>query len=654
MKNVYILDNNSVHFGGKGERNMEDTDKLETTADRFKARGFQVGKPSARELKSGGNSGKTAKAAIPAATVVPEKPAETVKSETVKSTRATIIRPQFSSVLSRMVEQSAAAEALEERNRLFDEFRSVKLNETALWVEQIRITRNGMLTHKNPDVEAEVYFEQDLNSIDEWIVGIRTGTDQNNDGQTIQRSSAERQLRILKFAEFLIFGGKLVDEYKGVTRDVIVEPLQALRSEVVDAAVKLVKAGFYLGQTRGNHGQEAIEIFATPTKRELEKGTNPYGFYLLPKEFMTSQPARRIHQAMLDLVERTNREFRQAKTQKVTFTRSLVKAKTALTVSELLGGKPGRMLLTTTPYEVVPGGRFVPAGQVAIESDGQQISFLSASGGAESAITRAIEAGITFSVKEVDADEMKRQSTKNCIDEEQRQLISDRNKLANAAFRTLGNGLTAAEQLEEELAEAAEFESKSTLSPAAFYLDKAVGKRAYYFGAESFMFRGKKSVQELFGVIFLVERNEEGQICVADCPKRLEKLFAEFREFRNPGFQFKNLGFVGRLLQDETVAVDKAQTPAEAEARRVAREQREAAQKAEREAAKQVARTARLEASKKPAEVAQTTEAAIEAMSVAASTPQEPKTEEKDSTKSPSKAKTPRASRGKKADKQAE
>lgn len=225
---------------------------------------------------------------------------------------------------------------------------------------------------------------------------------------------------------------------------------------------------------------------------------------------------------------------------------------TPLTVAELKSGKEGRMVLHIPDTKSGDGTRTYKGGYLLLTSVSKKITIISAIG----AITRK-------------AMELAEAQTFVWADQIGREKLVSAKPLPHEVFdrmlvlwHWLGNACAAGEAAEKATAEAAELEALvasdktaleavATLTPEEFFLGGQAGTAVLDLSPnEPWVRKTPEGKEEVFpGVVALVERNEAGEIRVADCPERLVPLFAGNREFLPAGEKFANLGELRPMLR---------------------------------------------------------------------------------------------------------
>jgi len=107
--------------------------------------------------------------------------------------------------------------------------------------------------------------------------------------------------------------------------------------------------------------------------------------------------------------------------------------------------------------------------------------------------------------------------------------------------------------------------AKATLTPEQFLLEEKVGSAIIHWAPGAFEWRKFDSatkkrpvVTRIWHLFALMERNERGQIKVAECPQRLAEFFAGHRDYETPGQEYSDLGKLGVILRRAKVNLLKA------------------------------------------------------------------------------------------------
>lgn len=356
-------------------------------------------------------------------------------------------------------------------------------------------------------------------------------------------------------------------------------------AETRDALEDLAKKGFLLGESVLANKSKS---FAVMMGRKT---------YLLVETFGRSAEAREVYGRIGQLVERVKESAKadfEARRDEV----MAVAGSNQLSVADLKAGKLGfRFLLIPlqewkdkngAAHRRSSGGLTV---RVIVSEKGPSIVPVAAFGGIERDTARIKEAGVNVTPQSLEhgrVGEVKglSQEQYNALvglhrlvrlgiaEAEKQGVIADRKADRKADFRASCD------------AEREKLFMEVNLTPLELLVGEKPGKTLAEWAGKPFMQRvfNKETRQQkeipIFFCFCLLERNECGQIRVADCPERLADFFAPHREFTDPGPDFSSLGKLGVILRRVRVSVLKGATLEERQAADAAKAAAEATRKA--------------------------------------------------------------------------
>lgn len=251
-----------------------------------------------------------------------------------------------------------------------------------------------------------------------------------------------------------------------------------------------------------------------------------------------------------DLVRRT------VEVGKARFEADLTELKSAvgdnpLTITEFKAGKPGRILIEVPDQK--SGEKVFKGGWLLLGSNSKQVHVLGSAG----AIQRKAEEMVGKIFVYSDQIGAERLHLNAQLPHDLFDLVLILWKWVSMTCKVMeeAEALAIARTKAQELAstDRAELAKKATLTSIEFFLERKIGTVVFDFGNKPFVWRvssteTSKTVDVPF-VMALVERNNVGQIRIADCPDRLKVFFAEHREFEQPGDKFYGLAKLGALLR---------------------------------------------------------------------------------------------------------
>lgn len=267
------------------------------------------------------------------------------------------------------------------------------------------------------------------------------------------------------------------------------------------------------------------------------------GYDLVPefrKENVAIEAVKMLSNLVQQVADESQRQFAES------FHELEVKAgNNPISLDDLLAGKEGRGFIKIP--DNVSNGRFYKGGFVLVESVERQVRILGGVGSLQKIAERLVMAKTGIPVGQIMANKLsihpwlEEEQFKNCRTfQKWLQLVAT--KAAEAKQR---------EQKFRELVEAERtlFAPKATVSVREFILSNVEGDAFIDFGPKPFNCSGGRRVKDVFCI---VRRNEQGQICVAECPERLQEFFAEnLNNFKDPDQDFRNLGRLGQILRYE-------------------------------------------------------------------------------------------------------
>lgn len=229
-----------------------------------------------------------------------------------------------------------------------------------------------------------------------------------------------------------------------------------------------------------------------------------------------------------------------------------------MTVADLLAGKPGRVFMTVP--DVKSNGHFLPGGALLIESDGTKIKVLEARGHFQRVMSEIAEAGRIISVSSLAEEKLNLgKHLPEDVFRHYRTLHAVlRRGIAEAQKETARQERVSKFQAEAD-AEREALMAKVMASAAEWLFTGAPGSAIIYLGRKPWMVASREKVDgkfvekeaPYFDVFFLVERDAEGRVRIAEYPERLEPLFGErFAEAALPGERFEGLKYpLGSMLR---------------------------------------------------------------------------------------------------------
>jgi hypothetical protein len=271
------------------------------------------------------------------------------------------------------------------------------------------------------------------------------------------------------------------------------------------------------------------------------------GTYTLANGFAKSPEAREVLNALAALAKKASAAGR------IRFEANLadLKAKAGdnqITIADLVAGNPGKILLQVPDSDT--GSRFYAGGPLLVESADKKVRPLGAAGALAMKANDLVAAGTFLHVDQIKRETLTYPQT---MTEEQRRNVY-------ILWRWVHNTVVEAEkQAKCEAAEnawkaqlCAEYETLAAQrGPDAptydeFFRGEKPGRAILYLD-EPFKWFGRDEtgkstpVETINGFMVLIERRDNGDIRVADCPERLKKFLAECGDFTAPGEKFSGL-----------------------------------------------------------------------------------------------------------------
>lgn len=208
------------------------------------------------------------------------------------------------------------------------------------------------------------------------------------------------------------------------------------------------------------------------------------------------------------------------------------------------------------------GEKVLLGGILLVESDGKNVKILQAAGHFQRIMEEIRDAGTFVAVSSLSEDRLPFIPDKE---------LFWRVRILHAVLR---RGLEEAEKEAAREKRAADFKAKAdterealmaktTVSAAEWLFNGAPGSAVIYLGRKPWMIADRKTKNETpyFDVFFLVERDGDGKVRLAEYPERLEPLFrSQFSKFVKAGERFEGLKYpLGSMLRI-TFAYEKAKT----------------------------------------------------------------------------------------------
>ena len=245
----------------------------------------------------------------------------------------------------------------------------------------------------------------------------------------------------------------------------------------------------------------------------------------------------------------------------------------AMTVADLLAGKPGRVFMT------VPGvknsDRFLPGGDLLAESDGTKVKVPEARGNFQRVMSEIAETGCTIPVSSLGEEKL----------DLGKRLPEDVFRHCLILHTVLRRGVAEAQKETNRQKRVAKFQAeadaeremltvKATVPPLKGLSTNDAGTAPIYLGRKPWVVTDRSTQKETsyFEVFFLFERNTEGKVRIAEYPERLKPLFGDrFSEFTDPGERFEGLKYPLGSMFRTAYAYEKAKADfAAEEARKLA------------------------------------------------------------------------------------
>ena len=309
----------------------------------------------------------------------------------------------------------------------------------------------------------------------------------------------------------------------------------------------------------------------------ISSKNNRKTFWLYGQEFFLDErisPEVRNYQNLADEV--IDKLYRKVKTstehfekeEKARLVEMQNRVDNSFTLADLRSGKKGELVLFTPNRTVVlPPRDDEPAktivykgGYVLVRSNGETVEPVETVGACERWMKKLIDSGITVPVEMIFKE---RVSVSGNQDRNRRTLHS----ALYAGVKILQEKIQKEEERRKEIGDLRakqqndrdSFRSSKqpTISEVEFYLDEKPGGCFLDYGDRWFDQRlgwdkekNRPKTRRFYTIVAYLERNEDGQVVVTDCPARLADLFAEFREPKPAGENYSGLGHLGFLIRD--------------------------------------------------------------------------------------------------------
>src|SRR3989344_5097620 len=168
-------------------------------------------------------------------------------------------------------------------------------------------------------------------------------------------------------------------------------------------------------------------------------------------------------------------------------------------------------------------GSFLPGGHVRVRVEGGEIFAVGAEGKCFGKIREIAEAGVSVPVETMAQPRL----------ELRERVDQDKFYLLLALHGILHRGYQLALKNRERELETAALKARATVAAESMVMDSAVGAAFLFFKSWAVIVTvgDKKERNELKNIELLVERDTDGLLRVAECPKRFENIFANCREF---------------------------------------------------------------------------------------------------------------------------
>lgn len=315
--------------------------------------------------------------------------------------------------------------------------------------------------------------------------------------------------------------------------DALVRTCPARRGPVTETLERFVKDGFLVVVENGEQKQGVVV-------RIYSKN------YTLGVELRKNPQAQAVLEALNQLAARTAERGKKVFQDRVAELEAQVGEK-VLTPAEVRAGEDGRAILPVTDKVRESDGRFFRGGPILVEVHEGKVRVLDGAGAVQFFARQLGESGAFLGIGQL-ANERIDLGTARVPPEVFNRLV--------AIHDMVRRGLANAEQAEAWEAHKAEYwakmdaereelRSKATLSPEEFFEGK-IGIAFVDFGTKPYIVRkkgddGQIREEKVRGVFCLVERRDDGQIRVSECPDRLKTFFGGCQDWASPAERFEGL-----------------------------------------------------------------------------------------------------------------
>lgn len=287
----------------------------------------------------------------------------------------------------------------------------------------------------------------------------------------------------------------------------------------------------------------AVEVMGEPEKNKVS--AKIYGATYIFNGHRDEASA--LAESLKDLATRSAATARRYWDDVVDGIKNQVTQKNSLQLRENVAGR----FAITVPDDK-SGEKVLLGGILLVESDGKSVKILQAAGHFQRFMEEIRDANTFVSVSSLSEDRLPFIPDKE---------LFQRVRILHAVLR---RGLEEAEKEAAREKRVAEFKvkadterealmAKATVSAAEWLFTGASGSAVIYLGRKPWMIADRKTKNETpyFDVFFLVERDGDGKVRLAEYPERLEPLFgSRFSKFVKAGERFEGLKYpLGSMLQ---------------------------------------------------------------------------------------------------------